>query len=108
MPKKLGTEQKKKKYVMKSSEREVYQREQYYELVVEDTSGVVRRKEEILNLMFEAFCNYKLKRFVASNFDSSIFETDVRVQTNGVSTYAQVFIREKNWFEKLIKKLIKK
>lgn len=99
MTKQSDTKQK-KKLVMKSSEREVYEQEKYYEIVVEDVSGIVQ-KEGVLKEMFEALCDGSLRKFVASKFDSTIFETNVRVKTRGHSIYAQVRIKERNWLGKL-------
>lgn len=100
MTKKSNTTQK-KKYIMKTSESEVYRQECYLELVVEDYSGIVQ-KEGVLKAMYEALSNYTLQNFVALNFDSTVFETDIRFKTRGIATYAKVVIKQKSWFKRLL------
>lgn len=103
MTKKSYTKPKKKKYVIKSSESEVYQRENYQELVVEDSSGVLQ-KEGVLEEMFDSLGNYGLRNYVSLNFDQTRFETDVRFKTRGTDTYVKVSIKEKPWFKRLLEK----
>jgi len=100
MTKKVNAKQKKKKYIIKSSEREVYQQENYNELIVEDSSGILEQ-EGVLKKMFESLCNYNLRNYISLHFDSTIYETKVKLKTKGNDTYAKVIIRQKPWFTRM-------
>jgi len=100
-----NTKPKKKKYVMKTSESEVYRQEHYRELVVEDYSGILQ-KEGVLQEMYDAMANYSLQNYVAMHFEA--FQTDVRFKTRGTATYVKVIIQNKPWFEKVLEIFKKK
>ena len=91
-----------KKFETQSTPQEVYQQETFYQIIVEDDSGIVEDRK-LLEPMFEALKNHRLTKFVSRKFSkNSKLDVEVNVDRNGRSTIAKVSIHKKTFREKFL------
>lgn len=89
-------------YTMKSTKREVYEQEEFYEVIVEDYAGIVKKKgTEILDEMFESFKNYRLNNFVINSIDSKKYDTTITISDTGRDYIAEIIISKRPIFQRI-------
>lgn len=79
--------------------------EKYYEIVVVDSSGVLRDpdyRKETMDELFEAFKEYRLKRKVKEKFTSRRYITFVSISERGNDLTAEVTITKRWSIKRLI------
>ena len=93
------------RYKTQSTPQEVYQQENFYQIIVEDDSGIVE-EGKLLEPMFEALKNYRLGKYISKKFSRNPkLDVDVEVVRNGNDTIGKVSIHEKTFREIILEEI---
>lgn len=88
-----------------STEAEVYEQIKFHKLIVEDRAGVIRKKgnrEELIDKLYAALKDYRLKNTVKNVFDSKKYEVSVKISSSGNDRIAEIVISKRRLLKRLI------
>lgn len=105
----------KKIYQKKSSEREVYEQDRFYQIKVEDRTGIIEDLggKEFIETMFQKMQDARLQSFVYDNIDARHHNVSIKISDSGGDIVAKVVISKRQFseglkeiFDKLITRLL--
>lgn len=90
---------KSKTYKRKSSPKEIYEQETFYELIVEDRAEVIQ-DEEIIDILYEALKYYDLNKVISEVFKFKKIEIRIMISDQGGSHREAKIVLGKKSFSK--------
>ncbi len=93
----------KKVYQKKSSEREVYEQDRFYQIKVEDRTGIIENLggEEFVEIMFQKMQDARLQRFIYDEIDTKHYNVSIKISDSGGDIVAKVVISKRQISEEV-------